>query len=250
MQLSFLKINEIEIPVKYNFSAKARRASIRVTSRYAQITLPFRTSPEKYSDFIGRSHGWIYRKFKSLNGGRILFDPLSGDKNMIPFKGADVSVSCKFLDSTYYTRTELAGGSISISMPLHYKEMPGPELRTHIALALRDWLIDRSAEFAQELSARWKHMACKDFRITMKELHTSWGTCSPSNGKISMNWRLIFAPESVHEYVFVHELCHLKYHGHNSSFWQMLGTHIPDYGMKRKWLNKNGPAIGELLNDD
>lgn len=65
-----------------------------------------------------------------------------------------------------------------------------------------------------------------------------WGSCS-SKKTISINWRLIFAPPDVIDYVITHELIHLKHMNHSKIFWKLVETHIPKYKENRKWLNEN-----------
>ena len=74
---------------------------------------------------------------------------------------------------------------------------------------------------------------------------TRWGSCSPSRGKINLDFRLLFAPPDVMDSVIVHELCHLKVSRHNRRFWELVYRAMPDYKEKRKWLNKNGNALGQ-----
>lgn len=79
-------------------------------------------------------------------------------------------------------------------------------------------------------------------RITVRDQKTRWGSCS-SSGTLSFNYRLIFAPDIILDYVVVHELCHLTHMNHSRDFWDMVGSILPDYREYRKWLREHG---GEL----
>ena len=63
--------------------------------------------------------------------------------------------------------------------------------------------------------------------ITIRDQKTRWGSCS-STGTLSFNYRLIFAPPKVLDYVVVHELCHLTHMNHAPAFWNMVGSVMPD----------------------
>ena len=64
-----------------------------------------------------------------------------------------------------------------------------------------------------------------------------WGSCS-SKGIIHLNWRLIFSPPKVLEYIIVHEVCHLVEFNHNNNFWKLVQKMCPDYKKRIRWLKK------------
>ena len=53
---------------------------------------------------------------------------------------------------------------------------------------------------------------------------------------MSLNLALIHAPLDCIEYVVVHELCHLRYHGHGRGFYQLLEVLMPDWKARRQTL--------------
>ena len=74
-------------------------------------------------------------------------------------------------------------------------------------------------------------------RITLKNQKTRWGSCSSARN-LNFNWRLVMAPIEVLDYVVVHELCHLKQMNHSKAFWNEVEKVLPDYGIRKKWLDK------------
>ncbi len=78
--------------------------------------------------------------------------------------------------------------------------------------------------------------------ITVRNQKTRWGSCS-SSGTLSFNYRLIFAPPAVLDYVVVHELCHLTHMNHSRAFWDKVGAVMPDYKARRQWLKDHGPEL-------
>ena len=78
--------------------------------------------------------------------------------------------------------------------------------------------------------------------ITIRDQKTRWGSCS-GRGTLSFNWRLILAPPEILDYVVVHELCHLTHMNHSKEFWNLVGSVIPDYKIRRKWLKENGHTL-------
>lgn len=78
--------------------------------------------------------------------------------------------------------------------------------------------------------------------ITVRDQKTRWGSCS-SRGTLSFNYRLIFAPPRVLDYVVVHELCHLTHMNHSPYFWGMVEQIMPDYRVYKTWLKEHGDEL-------
>ncbi len=74
--------------------------------------------------------------------------------------------------------------------------------------------------------------------LSFRSQRTRWGSCS-SQGKISLNWRLVVAPSEVAEYVVIHELAHLKHQDHSSRFWGLVESHCPKFREHKKWLREH-----------
>jgi len=72
-------------------------------------------------------------------------------------------------------------------------------------------------------------------RVSIRNQRWRWGSCS-RNGHICLNWRLATMPDSVRDYVLIHELMHLKRMDHSPKFWKLVEAACPDFRNARKFL--------------
>ncbi len=74
-------------------------------------------------------------------------------------------------------------------------------------------------------------------KIAIKKQSTKWGSCS-SKKNLNFNYKIVFLPSHLADYVVVHELCHLKEMNHSVDFWDLVGKSIPEYREYRRELKK------------
>ena len=73
--------------------------------------------------------------------------------------------------------------------------------------------------------------------VRIKNVKTIWGSCS-SKKNLNFNFKLFFLLEALIDYVFVHELAHLKHMNHSKAFWSEVEKQIPDYKKRREELKR------------
>ena len=81
--------------------------------------------------------------------------------------------------------------------------------------------------------------------LRLSSARTRWGSCS-HHGGISLNWRLIFMPLPVVDYVVCHELAHLKEMNHSPRFWSVVEQLCPDWRTRRLELRQLARQIPNL----
>lgn len=78
--------------------------------------------------------------------------------------------------------------------------------------------------------------------LYIREEQNKWGNCSTEKN-ISLNWKLIKAPEFVIDYIIIHELLHTVVMNHTNKFWTLLKSYYPEYKESIKWLGKYGNSL-------
>jgi hypothetical protein len=76
---------------------------------------------------------------------------------------------------------------------------------------------------ARELSARYLGGRATPSSVRwVDNMHSRWGSCTPTDRTIRLSRRMVGMPEYVVDYVLLHELAHLLVPGHGKAFWAEL----------------------------
>ena len=78
--------------------------------------------------------------------------------------------------------------------------------------------------------------------VEVRDVGHRWASCS-STGKLSFHWKCIMAPQTIIDYVVVHELCHLHHRDHSKEFWNEVDKILPTHREKKDWLRINGANL-------
>lgn len=102
----------------------------------------------------------------------------------------------------------------------------------------REYLKNRlqALDLAKAKIVQWNsHYNFSFGKISIKNQKSRWGSCS-KKGNLNFNFKIVHLPESLVDYLVVHELCHLREFNHSKNFWGLVGQAIPDYKKLRKEL--------------
>jgi len=103
---------------------------------------------------------------------------------------------------------------------------------------VRLWMYsDGNKIFKEKLNNFAEQMNVHFNMVRIKNVKTIWGSCS-SKKNLNFNFKLFFLPEALIDYVFVHELAHLKHMNHSKAFWSEVEKQIPDYKKRREELKR------------
>jgi predicted metal-dependent hydrolase len=199
--------------------------------RSVVVRAPHNTSPERINDAIEKKKLWLYEKINHPQK----YSPTQS-KTLIP------GSSVLYLGKEYrldVTNREIEGIIFDSRFIISKSSLP------EVLGLLRAWYIDRAnATLVPRIQYYAKHVGVEYNRILISDLKYRWGSCTPKSN-LNFNWRLIKAPVSVIEYVIVHELAHLLEPNHNTKFWNIVRTQIPQYQRAKEWLKKNGQILDE-----
>lgn len=65
-------------------------------------------------------------------------------------------------------------------------------------------------------------------RVAIRNQRRCWGSCS-AKGNLNFNYKILFLPPHLQDYIIVHELCHLTHLNHGKEFWDLVAQQIPHY---------------------
>ena len=116
------------------------------------------------------------------------------------------------------------------------------DARQLLEKALRD---KARTVFAERLALHAPRLGVAVPPLRLSSARTRWGSCS-HHGGISLNWRLVFMPLPVVDYVVCHELAHLKEMNHSPRFWSVVEQLCPDWRARRLELRQLARQIPRL----
>lgn len=92
-----------------------------------------------------------------------------------------------------------------------------------------------------EFEKKYQHNGYVDIdnvHYTFRRMSTRHGSCNKVKRRISLSMHLVHLEPIFLEYVFLHEICHLKHGNHGPEFYQLLQTLCPNYKEIRKKLKE------------
>ena len=216
------------------------RRSISLTLRVnGEIcaSAPRSTPVPRIHDFVRAQREWIathLRRYEELRRAHPEKRFVEGEK--FPFLGREIALrfapALGDKQKIFITENELIAQIPASRWPTFDRSVAHPEaapaIVAHYKSAGRDVLEARARVLAERMNA-------KPSAITLRSQKTRWGSCT-ARGRVSLNWRLVFAPIEAIDYVIIHEFSHLVYYNHSHRFWSLVGVYAPEYERWREWL--------------
>jgi predicted metal-dependent hydrolase len=219
-----------KISVWLRRSPKAKNISIYIKNRKVELVLPYGTSEEVGYKFLLSKEAWLQKNLRN--------------RQEAPVEGT-IHNEYPILDNLYTLRHIEAKSKFFVS--IKEKDLIAHTPRNCLAYALTNFFKGKAIN---EVNSYCKHFSTihgfEYGKIFVKELKSKWGSCS-STKNLVFNWRIIFAPRPVFNYLIVHELCHLKEMNHSKRFWKLVASILPDYKKSETWLKERGYTLHHYL---
>ncbi len=213
-----------------------RTAIARLKGHTIVITIPSRWSRKDKDETF---ENLLKRSVRAIEKGRWTVE---GSKRLVFSHGQRLNAMGRRFEIAFIAgqrfRSRLDGERLEVSVPEH------PEKHRKASAHVKKQIIKA---LMPELRARVEHFNDMHFRaeikrITIRDNLSLWGSWSP-DGTISLNFRLLFMPQGVLDYVIVHELAHTRYKSHGKMFWGLVGKVLPGYEEHKGWLRDNGWSV-------
>lgn len=232
--MPYLTVGKTLIPFEIRRSAKAQRRLIVVTPDRVEVVAPLEDEDDTIQTFVHSRRQWVYEKreeiLEKIKHSTSVHPERFVTGAKILYRGRRMCLEVRTHEDNFI-KVQYKDGF------LIHKPKNGSDIE--VKEAIEEWLKARIRSDVDAFIRKYSKeldIIPTGFRIdAFKHL---WGSCG-KNGIINLNWQLIFAPKTILEYAVIHELCHLQYRNHSNQFWSKVKSILPDYEMRKNWLDRN-----------
>jgi predicted metal-dependent hydrolase len=218
-----------DIPYTIRRSARARRVRVNVrplTDVQAvgvEVVLPMRAPERAAAAAVHELRPWIERRLREAHQ---MLAHVAERGATVPYLGEPLQLVAQ----PGRTRVHRRGERLLVPA-----DDPRPALERFYRKAAR-------VEIAARLDRATALAGTPYSGLSIRAQRSRWASCS-ARGRMSFNWRLLMAPESVLDYVVWHEVCHLEVLDHSPRFWALVDRRWPRWREDREWLRRHGATL-------
>lgn len=224
-----------EVAVWTRISARASR--VRLTVRpgpRVELTLPLAASEAAARAFLAENVAWLERALGRARPGQTSVCRHLAEFPSVTWDDRWMAVELRAAGRASH-EVDLAAERVRLSYPATDPE--GGVLR-----ALRALAGDSLRAAVLRLSRR-AGVSVED--VSVRDQSTRWGSCS-AQGALSLNWRLVLLPPTIHDHVILHELAHRRHMDHSERFWGQLAAWDPDWRRHDRELTRRWSRLMDL----
>ena len=204
------------LEVKYK---RIKRLNARIRDAKILVSAPYYASMADIIKFLDEN----YKKIEKVINEQLKVV----DKNVVYIFGTKYNLTTikstenkvNIVDDTCYCFYK---NDYAESLDLYYKKIVKDEL---------ELIVNKYEDVMNEYDIKFK-------KITIKKMKSRWGSCLASKRFITINSNLGKYPKMCLEYVFCHEIAHIKYQNHSARFYDFIYLYFKDEKLARKNLKK------------
>jgi len=229
---------KVEPKIDYNIVRSRRATADVIIERDGSILVraPEWASDEEVADIVASKNYWIYKglaEWRDLNATRVLREYRGGEGFLYLGRSYRLTL-CSDQDEPL----QLRNGRFSLQRDLVEKgeiEAAREAFRGFYTARGRERLKSRVYYFAPKVGV-------SPSGLDVRELGNRWASCS-TLGRLAFNWKCMMAPQTVIDYIVVHELCHFHERDHTQAFWNEVDKLLPDFRERKEWLRRYGAGL-------
>lgn len=213
--------------------ARRRTLAVHVFADRVEVRAPLKLATHEIDRFVQQKSVWIGRKWHEIQHRQAgVFRPV--DQQSLSVMGQAYTLRWQI---GAVPRVWVEGDYLVIAAPVLDESLARHLFSQWLRAEAKHCLVPMAEMLAERLSVR-ERLSGFQFRYT----RSLWGRCS-ARGEILFNPAILMAPESVIEYLLVHEVCHLRHLNHSSAFWALVASVCPHWAESRRWLRQNGHLL-------
>ena len=201
--------------------SKRRTLCLEIRNATLVVRAPFLYPEFKIDQFVKTKEKWILKHIKKVK------KQFQKKPNEIYLDGKKYSFEIVFSEKE---SVKIAGSRIIVMAK--NRECVEEQIKNYFKLKTKERIEVLLGRYADVIGRNY------DNQIIYKFFKSKWGSCSARNS-LSFNAALSMAPPEIVEYVFIHEIVHIKVKNHGRDFWQRVSRIDPDYKTHRHWLSQN-----------
>ncbi len=200
------------------------------------VRAPEWADDEQVARIVESKHYWIYQglaEWRDLNATRVLREYKNGEGFL--YLGRAYRL---LLVGDQNDALQIRSGRFTLRRDL-VEQGEIASVRT----AFRDFYVAKGlARLRKRVGYYAPKVGVEPAGIDVKELGLRWASCS-RGGMLSFHWKCMLAPQTIIDYVVVHELCHFHHRDHTDAFWNEVDKVMPDFRERKEWLRKHGAGL-------
>lgn len=211
------------VTINYQTTRSNRKTiSILVKEGEVFVRAPLRCTAAQIEDFVQLKHDWIERKICDYRSRSQNLDAyLRCDRVLLHGVSFDVKVA----------------KSVAIDESARTVYLPPVDKAAQMKKLKSFYTRRAKVELCERLTAVSKKIEMPFASFSLTNARSKWGSCDGKNN-IRLNFRLLFFPQSVIDYVIVHELCHTRHHDHSRQFWALVNSIVPNVKDCKRFLKE------------